>query len=204
MLSNAPPLGPTLQIGRPGRSYLATRPSTLSGFSGSTDTLREMIRAAQGARGERSMVVRGMVDRLVSRLQPKDYAGEIVAIRNWVAENIRYVNDPLHVELIKDPETLVDEYEQMGVASGDCDDICCCIATFALTLGRDAQYVPVGFGARGHYTHVFARILEPRTRIWIICDPVAGTNEREMAQRVSTYQLWSLDEPPEHGPIRSE
>jgi hypothetical protein len=187
-----------------GRSYVGSRPSTLSGFSGSPDTLREMIRAAQGDRGERSLVVRGLVEELVAGLQPKDYAGEIVTVRNWVAEHVRYVNDPQHVELIKSPQTLVEEYEQVGVASGDCDDLACCIATFALCLGRDVQYVPVGFGPRGHYTHVFTRVLEPRSGVWIICDPVAGTNERQMAQRVSTYQLWSLDEPPEHGPIWSD
>jgi len=184
-----------------GMPYLGTRPSTLDGFTGSPDTLREMISAAQGDRGERSLVVRGMLDEIVYSMQPKDYAGEIVAVRNWVAEFVRYTNDPLHVELVKSPQTLIEEVIQRGVAVGDCDDLATLIATFGLQLGRVCEYIPCGFGDAGHYSHVFARVQEPRTHQWIVCDPVAGTQERQMCDRIKTYQIWSLDEPPEHGPI---
>ena len=181
--------------------YLATRPVELSGFDGAPDTLRAMVRAAQGPRGEQSMVVRSVVDDIVAGLQPKDYAGEIVAVRNWVAENVRYTNDPIHVELVKSPQTIVEEYLARGVATGDCDDIACITGAMHLQLGRNCQLMPVGFGATGHYSHVFERCQEPRTGAWIVCDPVAGTHERNMLGRISTYQIWSLDEYPEHGPI---
>jgi len=184
-----------------GIPYLATRPTSLSGFTGSPDTLREMVEAAQGDRGERSMVVRGMLDEIVAQLQPKDYAGEVVAVRNWVAEYIRYSNDPLHVELVKSPQTLIEEVIERGVGVGDCDDIACTIATLCLQLGRVCQFIPCGFGEAGHYSHVFTRVQEPRTGRFIVCDPVAGTDERQMCDRITTYQIWSLDEPPDHGPI---
>jgi hypothetical protein len=160
-----------------------------------------MVSAAQGDRGERSMVVRGLLDELVAQMQPKDYAGEVVAVRNWVAEFIRYSNDPLHVELVKSPQTLVEEVMQRGVGVGDCDDLACLIATLCLQLGRDCQFIPCGFDEPGHYSHVFVRVQEPRTRQWIVCDPVAGTGERQMCERIKTYQIWSLDEPPDYGPI---
>jgi hypothetical protein len=180
---------------------LAGRAPQLSGFTGSPDTLRAMVEQAQGLRGEKSMRVRYLVDEIVRNVHPKDYAGEIVAIRNWAATYLRYTNDPLHVELIKDPERLVEEFYQSGLVIADCDEISEWIATAVLQVGRHAQYAAVGFAEPGTYTHVFTRAMEPRTNKWIICDPVAGTNEREMATRVTTYQIWSLDELPEHGPV---
>lgn len=186
-----------------GLPYLANRPYTLGTFTGAPDTLREMVDAAQGNRGERSLLVRAVVDEVVRGLFPKDYLSEIIAIRNWVAEHVRYANDPSHVELVKDPETLVGEYLATGSAVGDCDDIACLIATMHLQVGRECEFVAVGFGAPGGLSHVFERCREPRSRAWIICDPVAGTREREMANSATTWQIWSLDEPPGHGPVES-
>ncbi len=169
-------------------------PTTIAGFSGAPDTLKAMVQAAQGDRGERSMLVRSMTEEIVKGLVPKDYLGEIIAIRNWVAEHVRYMNDPLHVELVKDPQRLVEEYLERGVAIADCDEIACLIATMALQIGRLPEYVVAGFGAPGHYSHVFVRVLEPKSGKWIVCDPVAGTNEAQMLGRVTTYETWSLDE----------
>jgi transglutaminase-like putative cysteine protease len=165
-----------------------------SDFSGSPDTLRAMIRAAHGPRGEQSVLVRAATEAATSGLVPKDYLGEIVAVRNWVAENVRYMNDPLHVEWVKDPQRLIEE-RMHGEAVGDCDDIATLIATMCLQLGRICEFVVAGFGEPGHFSHVFVRVLEPKSGQWIVCDPVAGTNERQMLQRVTTYETWSLDEP---------
>lgn len=170
-------------------------PTQVAGFNGAPDTVRAMVRLAHGPRGEQSMMVRSVTERITAGLQPKDYLGEIVAIRNWVAERVRYMNDPLHVELVKDPQRLTEEVLSWGSATADCDEIACLIGTMCLQLGRVAEFVIVGFGQRGHYSHVFCRVLEPKSGKWIVCDPVAGTGEREMLQRVTTYETWSLDEP---------
>ncbi|SRR5260221_6037791 len=181
---------------------LALQPPTRqAGFNGHPDTLRAMVRAVQGPRGERSMLVRSVAERIVSQLEPKDYLGEILAIRFWVTEHIRYVNDPLHVELVKDPERLVEEVEASGQAAGDCDDIADLIACLALQVGRVARFVVAGFGEPGQYSHVFAEVQEPRSGAWIVCDPVAGTDERGMLDRITTFYTVSLDEPP--GAVRA-
>jgi len=178
-------------------SRLANAPPTVfSGFSGSPDTLKAMVYAALGPRGEQSMLVRSAGERICAGLRPKDYLGEILAIRNWVAEYVRYQNDSLHVEIVKDPQRLIEEYQEHGIAVGDCDDIALLIGTLALTLGRKAEFIVAGFGERGHYSHVFARVLEPRSGQWIITDPVAGIDEAGMLRKVTTYQVWSLDEVP--------
>jgi hypothetical protein len=174
-------------------------PHTLSGFSGHPDTLAAMVDVAQGPRGEQSMMVRSVTEDVVRWVQPKDYLGEILAVRYWVTEKVRYANDPIHVEMVKDPQRLIEEVVARGQAVGDCDDLATLIGTMCLQLGREAECVVVGFGGPGSYSHVFTRVKEPRSGEWIVCDPVAGTDERGMLERVTTYYTVSLDEQPGHG-----
>jgi len=173
----------------------------LSGFTGSRDTLTAMVRAAQGPGGEKSLVVRNATEQALGKVFPKDYLGEILASCYWAWQRVLYVNDPMHVEMVKTPERLVEEIRQRGHARGDCDDIACLIGTMCLQCGRDAQFVVAGFGQPGHFSHVFCRVKEPKSGAWIVCDPVAGFDGRTMLNRVKTYQIWSLDEMPEAGPI---
>jgi hypothetical protein len=178
-------------------SQVHVPPYRLSGFTGAPDTLRAMVRAVQGLRGEQSMLVRQVTEEIIRRSQPKDYLGEILAIRFWVTENVRYVNDPLHVELVKDPERLIEEVRDHGIGVGDCDDLAALIGCMALQLGRVAEAVVVGFGGPGEYSHVFTRVQEPRSNAWIVCDPVAGTDERGMLDAVTDSFSVSFDEYPE-------
>lgn len=115
----------------------AQPPTTYSGFTGAPDTLAAMVRAAQGPRGERSMLVRTMLERLTDQMQPKDYAGEIVAVRNFVTTHVRYQNDPLHVELVKDPQRLCEEIVERGIATGDC------FPEGTLLLRDDYELIPI-------------------------------------------------------------
>lgn len=176
-------------------------PHQITGFRGPTDTLAKMVEVAQGPRGEQSLFVRSVVEQVMGRLQPKDYLGEILAINNWVAEKVVYLNDPMHLELVKDPQRLCEEIFERGQARGDCDDIAVLMSTMALLVGRHAQFVVVGFGESGSYSHVFSRIQDPRSGKWIVCDPVAGSDVASMLKRVTTFQVWSCDELPSHGPV---
>jgi len=176
-------------------------PHQIRGFHGPPHTLAEMVKAAQGSRGEKSILVRSVTEEVIGELWPKDYLGEILAINAWVSEHAVYLNDPLHVELLKDPQRLCEEILARGYARGDCDDIAVLIATMAMQVGRDARLVAVGFGETGQYSHVFASVLDPRSEEWIVCDPVAGSTVGPMLKRVTTYQIWSCDELPGHGPV---
>ena len=174
-------------------------PHQITSFSGPETTLQGMVRAIQGPRGEASLLVRSKTEQVIGELWPKDYVGEISAICNWVSQHVIYTNDPMHVELLKDPQRLVEEIETRGYARGDCDDMACLIATMALQVGRHAQLVVAGFKQPGEYSHVFARVQEPRTGKWIVCDPVAGSDVAGMLARVTTLQIWRSEELPEHG-----
>lgn len=168
-------------------------PTEWATFEGPQTTIEYMRKAVLGPRGVRSIPLRLLVERIVSGLQPKDYLSEILAIRNFAHSHVRYLNDPLTVELVKDPERFVEEIAANGIAVGDCDDIATFIAAMALALGREAEFVTVGFGAPGNYSHVFTRVREPKSREWIVTDPVAGTDEQRMLDRVSTWTSHKID-----------
>lgn len=172
---------------------LTVPPHTLAPFRGPQTTVDELRRQVTGPRGERSVVVYKQLEQIVRGLQPKDYASEILAVRNWVATRVRYKNDPISTELVSDPERLVTEIAAHGRAVGDCDDIAGLMATFMRQLGREAEWVTVGFQPGAAHTHIFTRVLEPKTRTWYVCDPVAGTDEQAMLGRVKSWKIWRID-----------
>jgi len=313
-------------------------PYTLRPFNGPVDTIRTMIAMCKGPRGEQSVLVHSLKNHIVRELQPKDYLSELLAVRNYAAEHIRYSNDALTVEQVQDPQRISEQIIQFGKAVGDCfpahtlvlrepndltevaklvtgdriwgldnwtrvaavwdkghlmvsaieldngahfgltpdhhvyvldesgteqrilvrelevgmrvprpesiaggalppmrrrlqaelrvrsvhhdvlelpcwdiqtedhrvylpehdvtvsqcDDLALWIATICRQLGREAQFVTVGFGAPGKYSHVFARAKEPKSGQWIVLDPVAGSDEATMLRRVSTYRIWEI------------
>jgi len=152
-----------------------------------------MINQVRGARGERSVRVRSMTERIVRGVQPKDYLSEILAIRNWANERLRFLNDPLSTEWVKDPERIVEEVEHYGTSNCDCDEISEVIATMSRQVGREAQFVTVGFAEPEQYSHVFCQIKEPKSGAWVVCDPVAGSDEARMLRRVRAYRIWRID-----------
>lgn len=172
---------------------LASPPTEWAHFEGPHTTIEYMRKAVLGPRGVRSLPLRLLVERIVAGLQPKDYLSEILAIRNFAHAHVRYLNDPLTVELVKDPERFVEEIARFGVAVGDCDDIATFLAAMGLALGREAEFVTVGFGEPGNFSHVFTRIREPKSKEWIVVDPVAGTDEDRMLRRVSTWKSHAID-----------
>lgn len=167
-------------------------PTTVRPFQGPADTLRVMIEMTIGPRGEQSTLVRSLKDHIVRDLAPKDYLGEILAVRNFVAEKVKYSNDALAVEQVQDPERMCDQITRFGKCVADCDEIALLVGTLCRQLGREIDYVTVGFKQPGSFAHVFCRVKEPKSGVWIICDPVAGTDEASMAKRVTTYKIWSL------------
>lgn len=167
----------------------------LGRFRGTDDTIKLMLQYARGTEGEQNVVVRQWADSIIRQLRPKDYLGEIIAIRQWcTAPHLRYTNDARHVEQVKSPFRTLSEVSTYGVSNLDCDDYALLIATLGMCVGREARFTMVGFGMPGDYTHVFACLKEPRSSEWIICDPVAGTREYEMASTCKTFKHISVDD----------
>lgn len=201
-LGAAPAAAPRRPQGVVG-AFGAPAPYAVKPFSGAEDTLRSMADAALGPRGEQSFPVRQFAEWIVRDVAPKDYLGEIVAVRNAFVQPspmrpgsalVRYTNDPLHVELVKDPERLVDEIAAHGSTLADCDEIVCLAGTCLLQLGREVEWVALGFGSGpgAQLTHVGLRAKEPKSARWIWLDGVAGPREREAAQTATQKVGYSL------------
>jgi transglutaminase-like putative cysteine protease len=167
-------------------------PTQIRPFRGPADTVVLMIQMTVGPRGEQSTLVRSLKDHIVRDLAPKDYLSEMLAVRNFVAERIKYSNDALAVEQVQDPERMAEQIVKFGKAVADCDEIALMIGTLCRQLGREVRYVTVGFKQPGHFAHVFAQALEPKSQTWITLDPVAGTDEASMLGRVTTYKIWGI------------
>ena len=174
---------------------LFSRPQiSLGRFQGTDDTARLMRQYALGPEGEQHFLVRQMAEKIVGSVAPKDYLGEILAIRHWgTSPVIRYTNDPRHVELVKTPVRALLEIQKNGFALLDCDEIALLLGSLGMSIGKEFSFCLVGFGAQGSYSHVFARLKEPKSSMWIVCDPVAGPNEPTMLRRVKTYKIVSVD-----------
>ncbi len=128
---------------------------------------------------------------MTAQVWPKDYYSEIISLR-WlsVARSptkpwmpiFKYTNDGIHIETIKTPSRLVREIEQNGYAVGDCDDVSTLLAALALSIGRQCEFVAMGFAPKS-LSHVCLRVKEPKSGAWILIDGVAGPREREAASK---------------------
>ncbi len=160
-----------------------------------------MSEKALGARGERSMLVRHFTSWVTSDIWPKDYLGEILAIRNLFVQLspwrpgtplFKYTNDPRHVEVVKDPQRMVEEILDQGTTEVDCDEIALMAGTMAMQKGREVEWVALGFEP-DVLSHVGTRVREPKSDRWIWLDGVAGPREREAVERARELLVWSLD-----------
>lgn len=177
------------------RAYNAVS-GTTEPYRGTDHTVAKMIELARGDRGERSIKVRRHAEQIVNGIRPKDYASEAVACCRWWTNAIRYTRDPVHVEMLRDPERLVDD-ALVGKLAADCDEAALAIGTSCLVLGLPITFVTVGFAPRypGQpkvHTHVFVRAQDPRTKIWWILDPVAGRRTAQMRDRVRQYTVFEV------------
>ncbi len=170
----------------------------LGAFRGTPHTVKTMVEYAMGPEGERHYKIRAWAEKITRWVAPKDYLSEILALRAWATPDpswgaLRYTNDQLHVEMIKTPFRILTEIEQSGRSLVDCDDIACLLAALGMSLGRKASYVIAAFGNSPQFTHVFCRLLEPKSGKWIVVDPVAGTKEQQMLVSVTASRITMVE-----------
>lgn len=123
--------------------------------------------------------VRGKVEEICASLSQGDYCGEILACYYWCCQNIRYMKDPVGVELVKTPAATI------RTRAGDCDDIATLLAGMLLCLGNGrVRFKLVGFQRGGAPTHVYVEAGTPSG--WITLDPVANRDSGEMLTRIRT------------------
>lgn len=101
---------------------------------------------------------------------PRNRVAQIDAIRDWLDRTFRYVNDPIGVELLRDPATQFRQIRQLGYTQGDCDEAAMLSAALGMANGIPARFRALAFySATAPYTHVVAD-LQGQDGIWYPVD----------------------------------
>ena len=97
--------------------------------------------------------VRNLAASLVQNLPPRDDLAEATALFQYVRDNVRFLRDPVTVELIQS----VDYMLSQDVPQGDCDDKCTLLASLLLSIGFPVRFVAVGY-QKNVFVHVLLQV----------------------------------------------
>lgn len=157
------------------------------------DTIAAMRKLAHNAKKDLGII--RLTREIVRELQPGDYNGEILAIYNWVCQNVRYVRDIHDVELVISPQRVL----QLG--GGDCDDLATLLAGMLMSIGNECRFMVVGFEDKNP-SHVFCQVAlrtadagggnVAGARVWATVDPVADDATALMHRRVGFAHSYPL------------
>lgn len=139
-----------------------------------------------------------MAEQVCAQIDSKDYSSEYIALYRFVLAKTRYMRDPRTVELVRAPYVVVEEIASGGRPSLDCDDLSALLAALVLSVGGHCEFVTVAFkhmfyAGERQYSHVFLRAQDPRTKQWIVLDPVAAERTSKMLRDVKAAKTWSVD-----------
>ncbi len=147
--------------------FLAELPS---GRAGTVATLKLMVRIIK--RAKKNYSLRRLSQDIVAGVAGKNWRGEVLAIRDWVRNNIRYTRDIRGMETLAIPEVTLDTRQ------GDCDDHAILVAVLLEMLGHPTRFVAIALHGQ-KYIHVFAE-----TKIsnnWI---PVETTEKWQLGHKI--------------------
>lgn len=180
----------------------ASKRIVVESFRGAPHTVQHIKTAALEAQTDYQ--VRLLAEDVCGHLDSKDYLSEILAVYYWVLGNVRYMNDPRTVELVRSPAEILRRIRAAARKlregwrpSLDCDDKVALLVALFLIMGREVQIVTVAFKHFYHrgkrqYQHVLIRVREPRTGNWIILDPVAAEDSAQMKSRIVAVKIWPV------------
>jgi hypothetical protein len=133
-----------------------------SGDAGTDDTVRAMESVVKAALTD--LQVRDTAVRVVARagVRPKNYVGEVNAIFQFVRDRVRYVKDPVGVELVHSPT------EVLKRMAGDCDDKAVVLSALLQAVGHKTRFEVVAVRP-GEFHHVTVRVLLGGK--WVPLDP---------------------------------
>jgi len=146
--------------------YPKPRPFSRSGLaggaSGTSQTLGTMARLAR--EGAKDPGVIQVASELVRNLPQYDRVGEVSALHGFVRDCIRYTNDPIDLELVRDPRTIL----EMGV--GDCDDKSILLVSLLRCIGRPGRFVAIQMRGQSGFSHVYVET--PMGKRWIALETI--------------------------------
>jgi len=130
------------------------------GSSGTRATLKQMARLVREYRT--NPTIRTCAGDLVQFLPGMSYRQEVENIFNFVAGNVRYLQDVNGIDTLQAPDVT------LQLRRGDCDDQVMILCALLESIGHPTRFVAVGYTQAGIYEHVFCE-----TRIgneWVALD----------------------------------
>lgn len=131
------------------------------------------------------------------------------AVARWLAERVRYVPDPLVLEVVRPPAALLRELRERGVIQEDCESLATLTAALMESVGVPTRFVVAAPRADGPYEHVWVQALTedgwldydlavrapriglpprqaPRMAVWEDRMPLLGLGQFEDTEQVFT------------------
>lgn len=135
------------------------------GDGGTLDDLEQMVRLTNS--GLTNPLVVGAARTLAVNSAPlRDQRRQAIGIRAWLMADFKFVDDPVGLELLRDPENMLREYFNTGRVIGDCDEAAILGAALGKCVGIPAMFTVLAFreldGGSGMFSHVFASLLTDR------------------------------------------
>lgn len=167
-------------------------------YRGAPQTVEVMRRAAlESQAGAKGMVLRQLCEATCANLDSKDYLSEALAIGNLCTQRMRYMRDPKTVELVRAPYVIAGQILKGQIPNVDCDDMACFIAAAMMSMGATCQIITAAFADQFYegirqYSHVYTRVYEPRSKQWIVVDPVAADQTKKMLRTIRAVKIWEI------------
>ena len=118
------------------------------GEEGTKSVLRMMSQLTNEATADPKIIE--FTSSLIRNVTERDQAAEAKKIFKFVRNNIRYVKDPYALETIFSPDKILGleknstgEWLLKGRMSGDCDCMCCVVASMFQTIGLPTRFVAI-------------------------------------------------------------
>jgi hypothetical protein len=113
-----------------------------NGDVGSAQTLAAMRSLVEQAQA--SQIVQAAVTQALDGTPEKNANAEAAALVGWLRAHYRYQNDPVNVELVRDPRYALRQIQLSGTFAGDCDDASTLLAALLETAGYSTRFVLQG------------------------------------------------------------
>ena len=131
-----------------GKPLKAKEYEIADGQKGNEQTIKAMSIIANARK--KHPAIRALALKIIKDIPSNNSLDEAKAIGSWVRDNIKYVKDPVDVEVITDPLAI------LSIAAEDCDGISLLIATLLLAIGHQPKFRAVRYQSNsGPYNHIY-------------------------------------------------
>jgi hypothetical protein len=135
-------------------------------------TVSEIVRVITNSTTDSrvNFYIRKWAELIIAGVAAHDHAGECRAVYDFVARNVRYVNDPYGYEWLQTPFQLLQEIERSESPSGDCDDLTTLGLSLLKSIGYQTQLKVTGYLPDARFTHIYGLVDVEGTGVWTAFD----------------------------------